>query len=102
MPFKLGLTFTYDCGEFEESLDMALNLADFAGFEERRAEARWRGKLRGFGISNTIERAAPGGFEVAEIRFDRTGTVTLLSGSITQGQGHETAYKQLLCDRLQN
>jgi carbon-monoxide dehydrogenase large subunit len=100
MPFKSGLTFTYDCGEFEKSLDMALDLANFAGFEERRAEARGRGKLRGFGISNTIERAAAGGFEAAEIRFDRTGTVTLLSGSITQGQGHETVYKQLLCDRL--
>ena len=100
MPFKSGLTFTYDCGEFEKSLDMALDLADFAGFEHRRAEARGCGKLRGFGISNTIERAAAGGFEAAEIRFDRTGTVTLLSGSITQGQGHETVYKQLLCDRL--
>ncbi|HJY47778.1 MAG TPA: molybdopterin cofactor-binding domain-containing protein, partial [Stellaceae bacterium] len=100
MPFKSGLTFTYDCGEFEKSLDMALDLADFAGFEQRRTEARRQGKLRGFGISNTIERAAAGGFEAAEIRFDRTGTVTLLSGSITQGQGHETVYKQLLCDRL--
>jgi carbon-monoxide dehydrogenase large subunit len=100
MPFKSGLTFTYDCGEFEKGLDMALDLADFAGFEQRRAEARRQGRLRGFGISNTIERAAAGGFEAAEIRFDRTGTVTLLSGSITQGQGHETVYKQLLCDRL--
>jgi aerobic carbon-monoxide dehydrogenase large subunit len=100
MPFKSGLTFTYDCGEFEKGLDMALELADFAGFEDRRMEARGRGKLRGFGISNTIERAAAGGFEAAEIRFDRGGTVTLLSGSITQGQGHETVYKQLLCDRL--
>jgi aerobic carbon-monoxide dehydrogenase large subunit len=100
MPFKSGLTFTYDCGEFEKGLDRALELADFAGFEARRAEARGRGKLRGFGVSNTIERAAAGGFEAAEIRFDRGGTVTLLSGSITQGQGHETVYKQLLCDRL--
>jgi carbon-monoxide dehydrogenase large subunit len=100
MPFKSGLTFTYDCGEFEKGLDMALDLADFAGFEKRRDEARGRGKLRGFGLSNTIERAAAGGFEAAEIRFDRTGTATLLSGSITQGQGHETVYKQLLCDRL--
>ena len=100
MPFKSGLTFTYDCGEFEKGLDMALELADFAGFESRRAESRGRGKLRGFGISNTIERAAAGGFEAAEIRFDRSGTVTLMSGSITQGQGHETVYKQLLCDRL--
>jgi carbon-monoxide dehydrogenase large subunit len=100
MPFKSGLTFTYDCGEFEKGLDMALDLADFAGFAERRAQSRRRRRLRGFGISNSIERAAAGGFEAAEIRFDRTGTVTLLTGSITQGQGHETVYKQLLCDRL--
>ncbi|HTV44468.1 MAG TPA: xanthine dehydrogenase family protein molybdopterin-binding subunit [Stellaceae bacterium] len=100
MPFKSGLTFTYDCGEFEKNLDLALQLADTGTFEERRAAARARGKLRGFGLSNTIERAAAGGFEAAEIRFDRGGTVTLVSGSITQGQGHETIYKQLLCDRL--
>ena len=100
MPFKSGLTFTYDCGEFAKNLDMALRLAGADGFERRRAEARARGRLRGLGISNTIERAAAGGFEAAEVRFDRSGTVTLVSGSITQGQGHETVYKQLLCDRL--
>src|SRR6201993_362384 len=100
MPFKSGLTFTYDCGEFEKCLDMALELADGAGFESRRAESARHGKLRGLGLANTIERAAAGGFVGAEIRFDRGGTVTLLSGSITQGQGHETVYKQLLCDRL--
>ncbi len=100
MPFKTGLTFTYDSGEFEKNLDMALKLADFSGFEARRAEARERGKLRGIGISNTIERAGAPGFEGAEIRFDRSGAVTLFSGSITQGQGHETVFKQLVCDRL--
>ncbi|HUI34278.1 MAG TPA: xanthine dehydrogenase family protein molybdopterin-binding subunit [Stellaceae bacterium] len=100
MPFQSGLTFRYDCGEFAKNLDMALKLADFAGFEARRTEAKSRGKLRGIGLSNTIERAAAGGFEAAEVRFDKGGTVTLLSGSITQGMGHETVYKQLLCDRL--
>jgi carbon-monoxide dehydrogenase large subunit len=100
MPFKSGLTFTYDCGEFARNLDLALRLADAAGFEERRAGSLRRGRLRGLGLSNTIERAAAGGFEAAEIRFDRTGTATLLSGSVTQGQGHETVYKQLLSDRL--
>jgi carbon-monoxide dehydrogenase large subunit len=100
MPFQSGLTFKYDCGEFAKNLDLALNLADFAGFETRRAEAKVRGRLRGIGLSNTIERAAAGGFEAAEVRFDKGGTVTLLSGSITQGMGHETVYKQLLCDRL--
>src|SRR5438876_2250958 len=100
MPFKTGLIFTYDCGEFARNLELALQLADVAGFEARRAESRRHGKLRGIGLSNTIERAAAGGFEAAEIRFDRGGTVTLLSGSITQGMGHETIYKQLVCDRL--
>ncbi|HEY7663523.1 MAG TPA: xanthine dehydrogenase family protein molybdopterin-binding subunit [Xanthobacteraceae bacterium] len=100
MPFKTALTFTYDTGEFEKSMDMALKLADFAGFERRRAEARRRGKLRGIGISNTIERAAAQGFEGAEIRFDKSGAVTLLAGSVTQGQGHETIFKQIMCDRL--
>jgi carbon-monoxide dehydrogenase large subunit len=100
MPFKTALTFTYDSGEFEKSMDMALRLADFAGFERRRAEARKRGKLRGIGISNTIERAAAQGFEGAEIRFDKSGAVTLLAGSVTQGQGHETIFKQIMCDRL--
>src|SRR5690348_17088693 len=100
MPFKTGLIFTYDCGEFAKNLDLALELADFAGFEMRRSEAKRRGRLRGIGLSNTIERAAAGGFEAAEVRFDKGGTVTLLSGSITQGMGHETVYKQLLCDRL--
>ena len=100
MPYKTALTFTYDTGEFEKSMDMALKLADVAGFEKRRAEARKHGKLVGLGLSNTIERAAAGGFEGAEIRFDKSGTVTLFSGSVTQGQGHETIYKQIVCDRL--
>ncbi len=100
MPYKTGLTFTYDCGEFEKGMDMALTLADYAGFEQRRAAARERGKLRGIGLSNSIERAGAPGFEGAEIRFDRSGTATIFSGSVTQGQGHETIYKQLVCDRL--
>jgi carbon-monoxide dehydrogenase large subunit len=100
MPFKTSVTFTYDCGEFEKSMDMALKMADIKGFEKRRAESRKRGKLRGIGLSFTIERAAAGGFEGAEVRFDRSGTVTLVSGSHSQGQGHETVFKQLVCDRL--
>jgi carbon-monoxide dehydrogenase large subunit len=100
MPFKTALTFTYDSGEFEKGMDLALKLADVAGFEKRRSESRKHGKLRGLGISNTIERAAAGGFEGAEIRFDKSGTATLFAGSVTQGQGHETVFKQIMCDRL--
>ncbi len=68
----------------------------------RRAarKAKKNGKLRGFGFSNTIERSAAAGLEGAEIRFDRTGSVSIFSGSVNQGQGHETAFKQIVCDRL--
>ncbi|MGB9367092.1 MAG: xanthine dehydrogenase family protein molybdopterin-binding subunit [Xanthobacteraceae bacterium] len=100
MPFKTGLTFTYDCGEFEKVLDEGLRRADVAGFPKRRAESEKRGKLRGLGISYSIERAGTLGFEGAEVRFDRSGALTLFSGSMTQGQGHETVFKQLVCDRL--
>jgi len=100
MPFKTGLTFTYDSGEFEKNMDLALELADFAGFKKRREISRKLGKLRGFGLSNTIERAAAPGTEGAEVRFDRGGTATIFSGSITAGQGHETVFKQLVCDKL--
>jgi carbon-monoxide dehydrogenase large subunit len=100
MPFKTGLTFTYDSGEFEQTMDMALELADAKGFKARKAESRKRGKLRGFGLSNTIERAAAASTEGAEVRFDRSGSLILVSGSNSQGQGHETVFKQIVCDRL--
>jgi aerobic carbon-monoxide dehydrogenase large subunit len=100
MPFKTGLTFTYDSGEFARNLELALRLADAAGFAARRRDARAQGKLRGLGMSNTIERAAAPSFEGAEIRFDRSGTVTLIGGAVSQGQGHETVFKQIVCDRL--
>jgi carbon-monoxide dehydrogenase large subunit len=100
MPFKTGLTFTYDSGEFEKNMDLALELADFKGFKARKAQARKAGRLRGFGLSNTIERAAAASTEGAEVRFDRAGTATIFSGSNSQGQGHETVLKQLVCDRL--
>jgi carbon-monoxide dehydrogenase large subunit len=100
MPFKTGLTFTYDSGEFEKNMDLALELSDRKGLKPRKAEARKRGKLLGFGISNTIERAGAPSTEGAEVRFDRSGSVILFSGSNSQGQGHETVFKQLVCDRL--
>ena len=100
MPFKTGLTFTYDSGEFEKNMDMALEIADAKGFKARKAEARKHGRLRGLGLSNTIERAAAASTEGAEVRFDRSGAATIFSGSNSQGQGHETVLKQLVCDRL--
>jgi carbon-monoxide dehydrogenase large subunit len=100
MPFKTGLVFTYDCGEFEKNLDDALEMIDYAGFEVRRLESQVDGKLRGIGISNTIERAGAPSIEEATVRLDKTGNVMVLAGTISQGQGHDTVYKQIVSEAL--
>jgi carbon-monoxide dehydrogenase large subunit len=100
MPYRTPLTFTYDSGRFEENMDRAMKLGDWAGFEKRRAEAARRGKLRGIGLSNTIEQAADATIETAEIRFDPLGGMTFVTGSISHGQGHNTVQTQMLVDRL--
>ncbi len=101
MPYKTALTFTYDCGEFERVMDKALALGGWQGFAARREQSKRRGRLRGIGIANAIERAgAPPGMEFAEIRFSADGTATLLMGSKSQGQGHETTFTQIACERL--
>jgi aerobic carbon-monoxide dehydrogenase large subunit len=100
MPYRTPLTFTYDSGRFEENLDRTMKLANWAGFAARRVEAAKRGMLRGLGISNTIEQAADPTYETAEIRFDPLGGLTLVTGSISHGQGHATIQTQILADRL--
>ena len=101
LPYQSPLGPYYDCGEFEKNLDLALKLADVDGFAGRRQASQKRGKLRGLGIANAIEQAAgtiqP---EYAEIRFNPSGTAMLLMGTKAQGQGHETAFKQILHERL--
>ena len=100
LPYKTGLLFTYDSGEFENNMDTALGMIDHMAFETRRADSRSHGKLRGFGISNTIEQAAAPNPETAELRFDASGTLTLLMGTVSHGQGHDTIYKQIVCEKL--
>jgi aerobic carbon-monoxide dehydrogenase large subunit len=100
MPFKTSLGFNYDCGDFARNQDDALKAADYDGFAGRRAESKQRGRLRGIGIANAIERAATPGLEYAEIRFNPGGTGMLLMGTKGQGQGHETTFKQIIVERL--
>jgi len=99
MPFKTGLVFTYDSGEFEQVMDKALALGDWQGVAARKAAAKARGKLYGAAVVSVIEVAggpAAAPFEEAtEIRFDATGGATILLGSHNHGQGHETAFRQL-------
>jgi carbon-monoxide dehydrogenase large subunit len=100
MPYKTPLTYHYDCGEFEANMDRALEMADASGFEARRAAARDRGRLLGLGIANAVEQAAGMFDEGGEIRFDRQGNATILMGTHSHGQGHETVFRQLLADKL--
>lgn len=99
MPFRTGLTYTYDSGDFATNFQIALKAADWAGFEARRHEAARRGRLRGISIVHPIAIAG-GPFgnpneECVEIRFDPNGDATLLLGTHNHGQGHETAFRQL-------
>jgi len=100
MPYTTALQQTYDSGDFPENLRQCLALADFDGVVARRGEARQRGKLLGVGIATAV--AATGGrdYEHAEIRFDASGGVMLITGAMDHGQGHGTTFKQVLSDTL--
>jgi carbon-monoxide dehydrogenase large subunit len=100
MPFKTGLVYTFDCGDFRHNLERNLEIADYKNFEKRRAEAKSRGRLRGFGMGNIIEQTSQAFGETVMVRFDPAGGVTVVPGSISHGQGHETMYKIVVSDRL--
>jgi carbon-monoxide dehydrogenase large subunit len=100
MPYKTPLNVTYDCGNFGQNFEDALKAADYAGFAARRAEAKARGRLRGIGIGNNVEGAAPAGFDLAEVAVAPDGRVTAAVGSTDQGQGHRTMVTLVVCDRL--
>jgi carbon-monoxide dehydrogenase large subunit len=100
LPYKNAFGWTYDTGDYARSMQLALAAADHAGFAARREASRRAGKLRGIAIANAIERAAAPGLEYAEIRFDPSGTATVLTGAKNQGQGHETSFRQIVHTRL--
>lgn len=112
-PHQTPVIMNYDIGDFEASLDKALELVDYAGFPKRRAEAEARGKRRGIGFSTYIEAcglapsaavgslgAGVGLWESAEVQVAPTGKVEVFTGSHSHGQGHETTFAQLVCERL--
>jgi len=104
MPYRTGLTFTYDCGEFAGNMETAAKLADLEGFAARQEQARRAGKLRGVGICNCIEVAGGPflrpGKDIATLRLAADGTLVLHSGTMSVGQGVETAFCQLIADRF--
>ena len=100
MPYDTGLGLSYDCGGFERTMDRALALAGVAEQGDRRAAAARRGHIYGIGVANAIEQTARPGMEGAEISLQADGGATVRAGTASQGQGHETIYKQLVCGSL--
>jgi len=100
MPFKTAAGEVYDSGEFARVMDEAVRRADWKGFAARRAEAAGRGKLRGIGLCYYIESTMGNPVEHATVRFAGDGAVEVLVGTQSNGQGHETAYAQVLVERL--
>jgi aerobic carbon-monoxide dehydrogenase large subunit len=99
-PYPKALGTTVDCGRFAANVDDVLALSDRAGFAARREASRARGLLRGFGVACFLETARGAPNEGAEIRFQHDGKVTLLIGTQSNGQGHETSYPQIAADLL--
>ncbi len=112
-PYQTPVALQYDSGDYFSTLSQALETSGWHGFEARRAEAKARGKLRGIGISTYLEAcgiapsavvgslgARAGLYEVGTIRVHPTGSVTVLTGAHSHGQGHETTFAQLVADKL--
>jgi len=100
IPYASAAQTTYDSGDFTALLDQALQVADWGGFERRKAESRARGKLRGRGIGNYLEVTAPPMKEMGGIRFEADGTVTIITGTLDYGQGHASPFAQVLTEKL--
>ncbi|CAN5131635.1 xanthine dehydrogenase family protein molybdopterin-binding subunit [soil metagenome] len=112
-PHQTPVIMCYDAGDYEASQKKALELADYDGFKKRKDDAAKKGKLRGIGFANYIEAcgiapsaavgslgAGVGLWESAEVRVNPVGTVEILTGSHSHGQGHETTFAQLVSGRL--
>ena len=100
MPHTTPLGLVYDSGDFARNMEDALGQADPPGFAARRAQSRLRGRYRGLGYAVYIEQSGFPPDEFAELRFDPSGTLTMLMGTQSSGQGHQTAYAQLAAERL--
>jgi len=99
-PYRTATGRLYDVGEFDGHMTVALERAEWTGFEARREEAARRGRVRGIGIATYIEACAFPGSEPAHVTLNGDGTVTLRIGTQSNGQGHATAYAQIAAERL--
>jgi carbon-monoxide dehydrogenase large subunit len=99
-PFTNPLGVTYDGGHYEQAMDTALRLGDWAGFPARRDKARARGRRRGIGLANYVEITSGSPRERSEITVRPEGRIELAMGTMSSGQGHETSFAQLVSEWL--
>jgi len=106
MPYDVGLLYrdgnplVYDGGDFQATLEAALDAARYADIRREQPALRARGTYRGVGISSYVEGTGIGPYEGATVRLDPSGEVLIATGACSQGQGHETVYAQLAADAL--
>lgn len=98
-PYKTATAVVYDSGRYAEALDKCLELSGYARERERQRAAQARGEVTGVGVVVYVEPAAAG-WESGSVRVERTGAVTLVTGSSAHGQGHETTWAQIVADAL--
>ena len=100
MPYRNAVGMTYDSGTYEANMDLAMRIADWNGFEERRREAAKRGRLLGRGLANYVESSIGAPNEQARITVRPEGRVDVVIGTQPSGQGHETSFAQVVSDLL--
>ncbi len=112
-PYATPVAVEYDTGDYHATMDKLEEMADFAGFDARRAESEKNGKLRGLGVNCYIEAcgiapsnlvgqlgARAGLYESATVRVNATGGLVVMTGSHSHGQGHETAFPQVIAEMI--
>jgi len=99
-PYRTQTKRLYDVGEFDGHMTAAMERAGWSSFEERLAASKKAGRIRGIGMATYIEACAFPGSEPAFVQLNGDGTVTLKIGTQTTGQGHATAYAQIVAEKL--
>lgn len=100
MPYHTPTGKTYDSGDFAGHMARAQEIGDWPGFKKRVAPAKKAGKLRGIGLATYIEACGNNGPDPATVKLGQDGGITVLAGSQSTGQGHHTAYAQLVAEHL--
>jgi carbon-monoxide dehydrogenase large subunit len=100
LPFKTALGDTYDSGDFDAVMRKGMEKADWKGFAARRAQSEKANKWRGIGMATYVEKCAGGNPETIKAVFNDDATITLYTGNQTNGQGHETALRQIASAKL--